>query len=97
MFSIKDIDLDFMKNYLRVEQEFTEDDMEIELFMQVAKEYLMQVCVLTEEEYLQANTLAPALLILVSEMYEYRSALIPTNTKANLILQRYMNVHRKYI
>ncbi len=97
MYSIKDIDLDFMKNYLRIELEFTDDDIEIEMFMMVAKEYLMQVCGLTEQEYLQANTLVPALLILVSEMYEYRSAMVQTNTKANPLIQRYINSSRKFL
>ncbi|UEL48311.1 head-tail connector protein [Terrisporobacter hibernicus] len=97
MFSIKDINLDFIKHYLRIEEEFEEDDNEIEMFMYVAKEYLMQVCSLSEEEYLQANTLVPALLILVSEMYEYRSALVPSNTKANYLIQRYINTHRKFL
>lgn len=97
MLSIKDINLEFIKHYLRIENDFIEDDNEIEMFMYVAKEYLMQVCSLSEEEYLQANTLVPALLILVSEMFEYRSALVPSNTKANMILQRYMNTHRKFL
>ncbi|RDY29757.1 phage gp6-like head-tail connector protein [Romboutsia weinsteinii] len=97
MYSIKDIDLDFMKNYLRIELEFTDDDIEIEMFMMVAKEYLMQVCGLTEQEYLQAKTLVPALLILVSEMYEYRSAMVQTNTKANPLIQRYINSSRKFL
>ena len=69
MFSIKEVnELDFVKHYLRIEEEFEEDDEEIEIFIYVAKEYLMKVCGITEEEFLQANTLAPALLILVSEM-----------------------------
>jgi len=97
MFRISDIDLDFVKHYLRIEEEFEEDDNEIEMFMYVAKEYLMQVCSLSEEEYLQANTLVPALLILVSEMYEYRSALVSSNTKANYLIQRYINTYRKLL
>lgn len=97
MFSIKDIDLQFVKNYLRIELEFEEDDNEIEMFMMVAKEYLKQICGLTEDEYLQANTLVPAYLILVSEMYEYRSAMVQTNTKANPLIQRYINSSRKFL
>ena len=97
MFSIKEVnELDFVKHYLRIEEEFEEDDEEIEIFIYVAKENLMKVCGITEEEFLQANTLAPALLILVSEMYESRSASIPSNSKANPILQRYINTHRKF-
>lgn len=95
MYSIKDIDLDFMKNYLRIELEFTDDDIELQIFMQVAKDYLMKVCDLAEDEFLDANTLIPAYLILVSEMYEYRSAMVQTNTKANPLIQRYINSSRK--
>lgn len=96
MYSIKDIDLDFMKNYLRIELEFTDDDIELQIFMQVAKDYLQKVCGLTEDEFLDANTLIPAYLILVSEMYEYRSAMVQTNTKANPLMQRYINSSRKF-
>lgn len=97
MFSVKDIDLDFIKHYLRIEEEFEEDDNELEVFLYIAKEYLKEVCSLTEEEYLKAHTLVPALLILVSEMYEQRSSTIPSNSKANSILQRYINTHRSFI
>ena len=97
MFNIKDIDLEFIKNYLRIEQEFLEDNNELEVFMMVAKEYLKQVCGLSEDEYLQANTLIPAFLILVGEMYEYRSAMVQTNTKANPLIQRYINTNRKFL
>ncbi|SCH68017.1 Phage gp6-like head-tail connector protein [uncultured Clostridium sp.] len=96
MFRMREINLDFIKHYLRIEEEFTEDDNELEVFLHIAKDYLMQVCGITEEEYLQANTLAPALLILVSEMYEQRSSIVPSNSKANPILQRYINTHRKF-
>ena|SRR5699024_7804399 len=93
---MQNIDLDFIKNYLRIEQEFKDDDLEIEIFMQVAKDYLQKVCSLTEDEFLDANTLIPAYLILVSEMYEYRSAMVQTNTKANPLIQRYINSSRKF-
>lgn len=96
MYSIKDIDLEFIKNYLRIEEEFEDDAIEIQIFMQVAKDYLQKVCGLTEDEFLDANTLIPAYLILVSEMYEYRSAMVQTNTKANPLMQRYINSSRKF-
>lgn len=94
---MQSIDLDFIKNYLRIEQEFKDDDLEIEIFMQVAKDYLIKVCGLTEDEFLDANTLIPAYLILVAEMYEYRSAMVQTNTKANPLIQRYINTSRKFL
>ena len=93
---MQSIDLDFIKNYLRIEQDFTDDDMEIMIFMQVAKDYLIKVCGLTEDEFLYANTLIPAYLILVAELYEYRSAMVQTNTKANPLIQRYINSSRKF-
>lgn len=93
---MQNIDLEFVKNYLRIEQDFTDDDIELQIFMQVAKDYLQKVCGLTEDEFLDANTLIPAYLILVSEMYEYRSAMVQTNTKANPLIQRYINTSRKF-
>ncbi len=94
---MQNIDLEFVKNYLRIEQEFEDDDMEIEIFMQVAKDYIINVCGITEDEFLSANTLIPAYLILVSELYEYRSATVQTNTKANPLIQRYINAIRKFL
>lgn len=93
---MQDIDISFVKNFLRIEEDFTEDDIELEIFMQVAKDYIINVCGLTEEEFLGANTLIPAYLILVSELYEYRSAMVQTNTKANPLIQRYINSSRKF-
>lgn len=93
---MESIDLEFIKNYLRIEQEFEDDDLEIEIFMQVAKDYLQKVCGLTEDEFLDANTLIPAYLILVAEMYEYRSAMVQSSTKANPLIQRYINSSRKF-
>lgn len=97
MFNIEDVNLDFIKHYLRIEEEFTEDDEEISIFWQVAEQYLKEVCSLTDEEYSQANTLVPALLILISEMYLERSAVISSNTKANPLIDRYLNIHRKFL
>lgn len=97
MNSINDINLDFIKNYLRIESEFTDDDNEIIMFWQVAEQYLKTVCDLTDEEYSQANTLVPALLLLISEMYLERSAVISSNTKANPLIDRYINTKRKFL
>lgn len=95
--SFADIDLDFVKNYLRVESDFKDDDKEIEIFMAVAKDFILHVTDLTEEEFAKANTLVPAYLILISELYTSRSATVPSNTKANLILHRYLDTKRKFI
>ncbi|WP_107602642.1 head-tail connector protein [Clostridioides difficile] len=94
---MQNIDLEFVKNYLRIEQDFADDDMEIEIFMQVAKDYIINICGITEDEFLNSNRLIPAYLILVSEMYEYRSAMVQSNTKANPLIQRYINSSRKFL
>ena len=38
MFSIKDIDLVFIKHYLRIEEEFEEDDNELEELIEYLKD-----------------------------------------------------------
>lgn len=93
---MQSIDLDFIKNYLRIEQEFKDDDLEIEIFMQVAKDYIINICGITEDEFLNLNILIPAYLVLISEQYEYRSATVQSNTKANPLIQRYINSSRKF-
>ena len=97
MISISEIDLNFIKHYLRIEEEFIDDDNEITMFWNVAEQYLKSVCDLTEEEYLNADTLVPALLLLISEMYLERSAVISSNTKANPLIDRYINTKRKFL
>ena len=97
MLSIADIDLKYVKHYLRIEDEFEDDDNEILMFIQIAIEHLKNVCGLNDVEFDEANTLIPALLILISEMYEYRSAQINSNSKANPIIERYINANRKFL
>ena len=94
---MNDIDLKFIKHYLRIEEEFEDDDNEIMLFLQVATEHLQNVCGLTDSEFYEADTLIPALLILISEMYEYRSAQINSSSKANPIIDRYISANRRYM
>ena len=97
MLSIADIDLKYVKQYLRIEEEFEDDDQEILMFIQIAIAHLKNVCGLNDIEFDNANTLIPALLILISEMYEYRSAQINSNSKANPIIERYINANRKFL
>lgn len=97
MTGISDIDLNFLKNYLRIDSDFKDDDEEITLFWEIAYQYLKEVTGLSDEEYNKADTLIPALLILVSEMYFNRSAEIESNTKANPIINRYLTIHRKFL
>ncbi|MDZ4993302.1 hypothetical protein GNF80_10035 [Clostridium perfringens] len=95
MIDLNKIDLEYVKQYLRVESDFNEDDIEIETYMFVAKEYLMKRCGLTVEEFGQTQTLLIPYLMLISEFYNNKSVTITTNSKVNPILDRFIIISQK--
>ncbi|EOU1737397.1 head-tail connector protein [Clostridium perfringens] len=89
------IDLEYIKNYLRIEQDFKDDDIELETYMIVAKSYLMKKCGLTEVEFGSSQTLLIPYLMLVAEFYTNKSITVTTNSKINPILDRFLAISTK--
>ncbi len=94
--SIKDIDLTFVKNYLRIEQDFIDDDMELQMYMTVSKSYLQQRCNITKEQLEIEPTLVIPYLMLISEFYGNKSTTVLANTKVNFILDRFINLNVRF-
>lgn len=69
-----DIDLAFVKGFLRIEPDFTEDDIEISLFLEAAKGFVLDHSQLTVED-LDNNKSANILCLkLISDFYQNRGA-----------------------
>ncbi len=89
------IDLEFVKNYLKIEQDFTEDDTEISMYMIISRDYLAKRCDMTIEEYNKSTILVIPTLMLISSMYLNKSATIASNTKINSMLDRFITIESK--
>ncbi|ALG48569.1 hypothetical protein FORC3_1192 [Clostridium perfringens] len=92
---LENLTFEEIKHYLRVEPDFVDDDVEISMYMVLAKDYLMKRCGLTEEEFLQSSTLTIPYLMLVAEFYNNKNVTITTNSKINPILDRFITISTK--
>lgn len=90
-----DIDLDFVKHYLRVEPDYTDDDIEIQLFIDTAKGLTMEYSEMTEDELNNVRTAKIVYLRMISELYHNRSV-TGDNTKIDPVFEMALKNIRKY-
>lgn len=90
-----DIDLDFVKHYLRVEPDYTDDDIEIQLFIDTAKGLTMEYSEMTEDELNNVRTANLVYLRMISELYHNRSV-TGDNTKIDPVFEMALRNIRKY-
>lgn len=69
-----DIDVAFVKDYLHIEPDFTEDDVQIQLYIEAAKSYVTQRSAMTIEELDEVKFSTVVYLKLISDFYSNRSA-----------------------
>lgn len=69
-----DIDSAFVKQYMHIEAEFTEDDVTIQLLLDTAKSFILEHSQLTVEELDAAKSVNIIYLKLVSDLYHNRTA-----------------------
>ena len=89
---IKDMTLEFVKNYLRIEEDFIEDDAEITLYMSASAAYLMKKWKMNNEAFNNSTILVIPFLMLISEFYSTKSVNIQANSKVNPILDRFIAI-----
>ena len=53
-----EIDINFVKKYLRIEEDWTEDDMELQMYLEVAKQQMRDWTGLTDDELDEINHIA---------------------------------------
>lgn len=63
------LDLSFCKSYMRIEEDFTEDDSLISLYLQSAKQYIIDYTELTPEELDEYSVVCIVILKMVSDFH----------------------------
>ena len=90
-----DIDLAFIKDYLRVD--YDDDDTELNLYLITSKAYMKEYSGKSEEE-LDCIAYSPIPLIkLVSDMYDNKSATVDNTVKEDMVFKMTMNMLRSYV
>lgn len=69
-----DIDLAFVKGFLRIEPDFIEDDIEITLLIETAKSFILEHSQMTVEELDVAKSVNILYLKLITDLYGNRTA-----------------------
>jgi hypothetical protein len=72
--TFSDIDLAFVKHFLRIEPDMTEDDVELSVVIEAAKAFVLDHTQMTVEELDAAKSANILYLKLISDLYHNRSA-----------------------
>ena len=92
-----EIDINFVKKYLRIEEDWTEDDMELQMYLEVAKQQMRDWTGLTDDELDEINHIANiAVMKLVSNFYQVKSITVDSQTRDNLGVHLIMKMCRKH-
>ena len=68
------VDVEFMKSYLRIDEDFSDDDNEIQVFLDVSRAWIMEHAEMTEEELDEINFATILLLRFTADFYNDRTA-----------------------
>src|SRR5699024_7019614 len=92
-----EIDINFVKRYLRIEEDWTEDDMELQMYLEVAKQQMRDWTGLTDDELDEINHIANiAVMKLVSNFYQVKSITVDAQTGDDLGFHLIMKMCRKH-
>ncbi|WP_294402620.1 head-tail connector protein [uncultured Clostridium sp.] len=81
------LDYTVAKSYLKIEEDFTLDDLEIKIFVKSAKAYVKKHTHLSDEELDEIDEIIPAVLKITSDYYHNRSATeTGTSAQSDLML-----------
>lgn len=94
---LDNINLDFVKNYLRIDEDFTEDDKELELYMLSARSYIENYlnCNLSDFEGINPE-LNIAFLMLINHFYENKTA-VANNSRLDFFFRQILTMHRNFL
>lgn len=97
MKKFSEVDLNFVKNYLRIEEDWEEDNAELELFINAGKAY---ICEISGEDNAYLDNIEFStiiLLMLVNDWYTNKSININSNNlKINPLFDRMLDRLRGY-
>lgn len=83
-YKISEIDLKKIKQYLRIEPSFTEDDEMLTMIYHAAKEYIKSYSNMTDIEIDKYEPFTVACMMLIADFYEVRQVNINTGVKAGV-------------
>lgn len=90
------IDVAFCKSYMRIDEDFTEDDELIGLYLQSAKQYILQYTEMTSDQLDELNFVCIVVLKLVSEFHSNKSIYSQNNATVDSVVQSLLSKIRNY-
>ena len=90
------VDVDFMKRYLRIDEDFDEDDTEIQLFLEVAKSWVISHTEMTEEQLDEINFATILLIKFTAYFYNDRTAKYSNKFDIDLVMDMLLTKIRSY-
>ena len=72
--TFSNVDVEFMKSYLRIDEDFSDDDNEIQVFLDVSRAWIMEHAEKTEKELDEINFATILLLRFTADFYNDRTA-----------------------
>lgn len=83
-YKISEITLEKIKQYLRIEMHFTEDDEMLTMMYHAAKDYIKSYSNMTDSELDEYDSFTVACMMLIADFYEVRQVNINTGIKASV-------------
>lgn len=88
--------LAFVKQYLRIDEDFTDDDLEISLAIVSAQHYVRNYVRVADGEFMDVGLL-PIVLSVVAYFYENKSPLMKSTEKIDAMFSSILNLYREDI
>ena len=88
----KEIDMEFLCNYLKIDEVNMVEEAELMLYANASKNYILKRIGCTEEYFYTSDILQIPYLMLVADMYANKETTQPTYLKTNAILDRFFAV-----
>ena len=90
------IDVPFVKKYLRIDEEFEDDDLEIQLFLDMAKSWVIEHTDMTEEQLNEINFATILVLKFTADFYNDRTAKYSNKFSVDPVLDMLLTKIRSY-
>ena len=90
------IDLAFCKSYMRIEEDFTEDDQLIQLYLQSAKAFIMDYTEMDSEQLDEFPFVCIVVLKLVADFYSNKSVYVQNKNSIDPVVESLLSKVRNY-
>lgn len=90
------VDVDFMKRYLRIDEDFDDDDVELQLFLDIAKSWVQEHTDMTDEQLDEINFATILLLKFAADFYNDRTAKYSNKYAIDPVMDMLLSKIRSY-